>query len=127
MNSYEQHIMSCIDWNGCYVDLRKLMERFSINFDNLSLDDIRYIESECRDLRDKFEEADKVPALRTWRLTSVGFSDQAYYSMDEAEIVKDLAKACVEKGFYGWKVEEVKLSKLVLDGYIADRKEWEKT
>lgn len=126
MNHYEKHLISCIDWNGCYIDIRKVMEMFSLTFDNLSLDDVRYIESECRELRQKFEDADKVKAFKTFRLTSVGFSDVAYFRMDEAELVKELARVQVDKGYYGWKVEEVNLSQPVLDGYVADREQWSK-
>lgn len=126
MNQYEKHLISCIDWNGCYIDIRKVMEVFSLTFDKLSLDDVRYIESECRELRQKFEDADKVKAFKTFRLTSVGFSDVAYFRMDEAELVKELARVQVDKGYYGWKVEEVNLSQPVLDGYVADREQWSK-
>jgi hypothetical protein len=126
MNQYEKHLVSCINWDGCYVDLQKLMEKFSLDFSNLSIDDVRYFESECRELRQKFEDADKVEAWRTYRLTSVGFSDIAYFSLDEGDLVKGLAKMLVEKGFYDWTVEKVSISKPVLDGHIRERKDWEK-
>ena len=107
------------------LDLRMIMENYSLRFNNLSLDDVRYIESECRDLRQKFENADKVECFRTRKLQDVGWSDEAYFYLDEVEQVKKLSKEQIDKGWFGFTVEKVKISKDVLDGYVRDRKEYE--
>lgn len=108
-----------------HIDLRKVMERCSVSFDNLSLDDVGFVESECKELRRKFEDAEKVDCFRTYNLQSIGFGNEAYFSIDEADIVIGLSKKSIDDGFWGFTVEKVRISKDVLNGHIRDRKEWE--
>lgn len=108
------------------VDLRALMEIASVRFENLSLDDVRFIESECRELHQKFEDAEKVDCYKTYRLKSIGFCDYAYFSLDEADLVKQLAKQAIDKGIFNFEIKKLRISKAVLEGHIKDRKEWEK-
>lgn len=123
MSSLGDRLEKC--WENGGVNLRKLMEIASVRFDDLSLDDVRFIESECRELREKFELADKVDCFKTYRLLSIGFNDYCYFRADEQDKVKELAKIEIEKGNFNFKIENVKVSKLVLDGFIKDRNEWE--
>ncbi|WP_151960868.1 hypothetical protein [Acinetobacter bereziniae] len=109
-----------------HIDLRKVMERCSVSFDNLSLDDVRFVESECRELRQKFEDAEKVECYKTYGLQSIGFSDTAYFSLDEIDLVKGLVGKQADKGNFEFEVKKLKISKDVLTGHIRDRKEWEK-
>lgn len=109
-----------------HIDLRKVMEHCSVSFDNLSLDDVRFVESECRELRQKFEDAEKVECYKTHGLQSVGFSDTAYFSLDEIDLVKGLVGKKADKGNFEFEVKKLKISKDVLTGHIRDRKEWEK-
>lgn len=102
------------------------MEFSSVRFDNLSLDDVRFVESECRRLRRKFEDAEKVDCFKTRGIQNVGWDRTAYFSMDEAETVKKLSKELIDKGDFDFKVEKIEISKNVLEGHIRDRKEWEK-
>ena len=117
------YLESC--FSDGHIDLRKVMERCSVSFDNLSLDDVHFVESECRELRRKFEDSEKVDCYRTYRLQSIGFGDEAYFSVEEFDIVKALSKKSIDEGFFGFTVEKKRISKKVLDGYIRDRKEWE--
>lgn len=110
--------------NG-HIDLKKVMERCSVSFDNLSLDDVGFVESELRELCRKFEDAEKVDCFRTYKLQSIGFGNEAYFTIDEADIVKALSKESIDEGFWGFTVEKVRISKEVLNGHIRDRKEWE--
>lgn len=116
--------------NACFqnggVDLRALMEISSVRFENLSLDDVRFIESECRELRQKFEDAEKVECFKTRGIFSVGWGDVAYFSLDESELVKKLSKSQIDKGNFDIEIKKIKISKAVLEGHIRDRKEWEK-
>lgn len=121
MNQYEKHLISCIDYNGCYLDLRKVMEMFSLDFDNLSIDDVRYIESECRELRVKFDKADKVKAFKVYNVINIGFSDTVYFSLEEEDLVKELTKAEIDKGNYDFKITTVLISESELKGHIKDR------
>lgn len=124
MSNLKDYLMSCfIDG---HIDLRKVIERCSVSFDNLSLDDIRFVESECRELRRKFEDSEKVDCYRTYRLQSIGFGYEAYFSIEEIDIVKALSKKSIDEGFWDFTVEKVRISKDVLNGHIRDRKEWEK-
>lgn len=120
----QDYLMSCV--KDGHIDLRMVMERCSVNFDNLSLDDVRFVESECRELRQKFEDAEKVEGYRTRGVFSLGFSDGAYFGLDEIGLVKDLASKQIQKGNFNFEVKKVKISKEVLVGHIRDRKEWEK-
>ena len=114
---------------GCFekgeVDLKALMEICSVRFENLSLDDVRFVESECRELRQKFEDAEKVECFKTYRIFSIGFCDTAYFSLDEIDLVKYLANQSIQKGNFNFEVKRLKISKSVLDGHIRDRKAWE--
>lgn len=111
---------------GGGLDLQMLMERYDVRFENLSLHNVKFIESECRELRDKFEEAEKVECFKTRRLQDVGWSDEAYFSLEEYELVKKLSKSLIDKGFFGFTVEKIKISKIVLEQHISRRKEYEK-
>lgn len=108
------------------IDLKLLMETASVRFENLSLDDVQFVESECRELRQKFDDAEKVDCFKTYRLQSIGFCDYAYFSLDEIDIVKELSKKAIDKGIFDLEVKKIKISKSVLDGHIRDRKAWEK-
>lgn len=108
------------------LDLRMLMERYSLRFHNLSLDDVRYIESECRDLRRRFENSEKVDCYKTTGLFPLGFADIAYFSIEETDLVKQLASGLIEKGNFNFEIKKLSISKDVLTGHIKDRKEWEK-
>lgn len=108
------------------LDLRMIMERYSVRFHNLSLDDVRYIESECRDLRRRFENAEKVDCYKTTGLFPLGFADIAYFSIEETDLVKQLASGLIEKGNFHFEIKKLSISKDVLTGHIKDRKEWEK-
>lgn len=114
---------------GCFekgeVDLKALMEICSVRFENLSLDDVRFVESECRELRQKFEDAEKVEGYKVNGLFSLGFCDTAYFSLDEIELIKDLANQSIQKGNFNLEVKKLKISKSVLDGHVRDRKYWE--
>lgn len=124
MSNLKDYLIGCFI-NG-HIDLRKVMERCSVSFDNLSLDDIRFVESECRELRRKFEDAEKVDCFKTYRLQPLGFCDTAYYSLDEHELVKKLACEQVNNENFDFEVEKIRISQDVLNGHIRDRKEWEK-
>ncbi|OTG81895.1 hypothetical protein B9T31_14960 [Acinetobacter sp. ANC 4558] len=102
------------------------MEICSVRFKNLSLDDVRFIESECRDLRQKFEEAEKVECFKTRGIQSVGWDDLAYFSIEEIDLVKELTKKQIEKGNFSTEIKKIKISKDILIGHIRDRKEWER-
>lgn len=75
---------SCFENGG--LDLKKLMEFSSVRFDNLSLDDVRFVESECRELRRKFEDAEEVECFKTRGIQNVGWDHTAYFSMDESVV-----------------------------------------
>ncbi|WP_139851332.1 hypothetical protein [Acinetobacter pullicarnis] len=109
-----------------YIDLRLLMEVCSVDFRNLSLDDVRFIEGECGELRQKFEDAEKVECFKTDGVFRVGFNERAYFSLGEIDLVKALTSKRIEKGDFSFKIERAKISKEILAGYIRDRKEWEK-
>lgn len=113
----------------CFVaqqlDLKLLMEKYSINFRNLSLDDVLFIESECIELRQKFKEAEKVECYKTCRLCNIGWGETAYFSLDEIDLVKSLAEARIKNGDFDFEIKKVKTSKDVLTGHIRDRKGWE--
>lgn len=108
------------------IDLRPLIQMMNINFSNLSLDDVRFMESELSDLRRRFADAEKVDCFKTYQLFQCGFFDTAYFSIDEIDLVKKLANERIEKGWFDFKIEKVRLSKDVLAGHIKDRKEWER-
>lgn len=108
------------------LDLRTLMESFDVRFENLSLDDVRFIESECREVRQKFEDAEKVDCYKTRELFWLGFDDTSYFSMDEIDLVKKLAGENILKGNFGFEIKKVRISQAVLEGHIKDRKQWEK-
>ena len=124
MNKFSEKLEACFEKGG--IDLRALMEICSVRFENLSLDDVRFVESECRELRQKFEDAEKVEGYRTKGLFSLGFSDGVYFGLDEIGLVKDLASKQIQKGNFNFEVKKLKISKEVLVGHIRDRKEWEK-
>lgn len=123
MSSLGDRLEKCFMNGG--MDLRALMEITSVRFENLSLDDVRFIESECRELRQKFEDAEKVDCFKTYRLQSIGFCDYAYFSMDEIDLVKELSKKAIDKGLFDIEIKKIKISKSVLEGHIRDRKQWE--
>ena len=123
MSSLGDRLEKCFMNGG--VDLRALMEIASVRFENLSLDDVRFVESECRELRQKFEDAEKVECFKTYRIFSIGFCDTAYFSLDEIDLVKYLANQSIQKGNFNFEVKRLKISKSVLDGHIRDRKAWE--
>lgn len=106
------------------LDLRTLMESFSIRFENLSLDDVRFIRSECRDVIQKFEDAEKVDCYKTSNLFYLGFDETAYFSMDEVDLLKKLASEQIKEGNFDFEVQRVRLSLPVLLGHIKDRKQW---
>ncbi|MCZ2976638.1 hypothetical protein NYY73_07725 [Acinetobacter baumannii] len=108
------------------IDLRTLMESFDVRFENLSLDDVRFIESECREVLQKFEEAEKVDCYKTRELFWLGFDDTAYFSIDEIEQVKKLANEMILKGNFAFEIKKIRISQTVLEGHIKDRKQWEK-
>ncbi|ETR85895.1 hypothetical protein M212_2838 [Acinetobacter baumannii CI79] len=108
------------------LDLRTLMESFDVRFENLSLDDVRFIESECREVRQKFEDAEKVDCYKTRELFWLGFDDTAYFSVDEIEQVKKLANEMILKGNFGFEIKKIRISQAVLEGHIKDRKQWER-
>ncbi|WP_228146058.1 hypothetical protein [Acinetobacter sp. ANC 4558] len=124
MSMFAEKIEACIT-NGS-IDLKDLMEICSVRFKNLSLDDVRFIESECRDLRQKFEEAEKVECFKTRGIQSVGWDDLAYFSIEEIDLVKELTKKQIEKGNFSTEIKKIKISKDILIGHIRDRKEWER-
>ena len=107
------------------VDLRALMEIASVRFENLSLDDVRFVESECRELRQKFEDAEKVDGYKTNGIFSIGFDSTAYFGLDEIDLIKELANKKIQEGDFRFEVKRLKISKSVLDGHIRDRKAWE--
>ena len=109
-----------------HIDLRLLMEVCSVDFRNLSLDDVRFIEGECGELRQKFEDAEKVECFKTYDIASVGWGRSAYFSLDEIALVKSLANKQKEMGNFNFEIKKIKISKDVLIGHIRDRKEWEK-
>ena len=109
-----------------HIDLRLLMEVCSVDFRNLSLDDVRFIEGECGELRQKFEDAEKVECFKTYDIASVGWGRSAYFSLDEIALVKSLANKQIEMGNFNFEIKKIKISKDVLIGHIRDRKEWEK-
>lgn len=121
---FSDKLEACFQDGG--VDLKSLMEIASVRFDNLSIDDVRFVESECRDLRHKFEESEKVDCFKASGIFSVGWSETAYFSIDEIDIVKDLSKKQIDKGNFNIEIKKIKISKAVLDGHIRDRKEYEK-
>lgn len=121
---FSDKLNACFENGG--IDLKALMEICSVRFENLSLDDVRFIESECRELRQKFEDAEKVECFKTRGIFSIGWGDVAYFSQDESELVKDLSKKQIDKGNFDIEIKKIKISKAVLDGHIRDRKEWEK-
>lgn len=124
MSNLEKRLVSCfVDGN---IDMKKLMEVSGLNFDNLGIEDVRYIESEMRDLRNKFEQAEKVECYKTYRLFEIGFNYESYFKIDEIELVKKLSSDHIEKGWFDFKVEKVTISKDVLDGHIRDRLNQEK-
>ncbi|MEI1691303.1 hypothetical protein [Acinetobacter nosocomialis] len=108
------------------LDLRTLMESFDVRFGNLSLDDVRFVESECREVRQKFEDAEKVDCYKTRELFWLGFDDTAYFSVDEIELVKKLANENILKGHFTFEIKKIRISQAVLEGHIKDRKQWEK-
>nr|WP_312824309.1 hypothetical protein [Acinetobacter oleivorans] len=108
------------------LDLRILMESFDVRFGNLSLDDVRFIESECREVRQKFEDAEKVDCYKTRELFWLGFDDTAYFSLDEIDLVKKLANEMILKGNFAFEIKKIRISQAVLEGHIKDRKQWEK-
>lgn len=110
--------------NG-HIDFKQLLEVSSVYFGNCGLDDVSFIESECRDLRRKFEDAEKVECYKTNGIAIVGWGDIAYFSLDEIDQVKQLANQQIEKGNFNFKIEKIKISRPVLEGHIRDRKEWE--
>ena len=109
-----------------HIDLRLLMEVCSVDFRNLSLDDVRFIEGECGELRQKFEDAEKVECFKAYDIASVGWGRSAYFSLDEIALVKSLANKQIEMGNFNFEIKKIKISKDVLIGHIRDRKEWEK-
>lgn len=119
---FSDKLNACFENGG--IDLKALMEICSVRFENLSLDDVRFVESECRELRQKFEDAEKVECFKTRGIFSVGWGDVAYFSLDESELVKDLSKKQIDKGNFDIEIKKIKISKAVLDGHIRDRKEW---
>lgn len=121
---FSDKLNACFENGG--IDLKALMEICSVRFENLSLDDVRFVESECRELRQKFEDAEKVECFKTRGIFSIGWGDVAYFSLDESELVKDLSKKQIDKGNFDIEIKKIKISKAVLDGHIRDRKEWEK-
>lgn len=123
MSKLAQKIEACFEKGG--IDLKALMEICSVRFENLSLDDVRFVESECRELRQKFEDAEKVEGYKVNGLFSLGFCDTAYFSLDEIELIKDLANQSIQKGNFNFEVKKLKISKSVLDGHVRDRKYWE--
>lgn len=124
MSKFTEKLEACFEKGG--IDLKALMEICSVRFENLSLDDVRFVESECRELRQKFEDAEKVEGYKTNGLFSLGFCDGAYFGLDEIDLVKDLANKQIQKGNFNFEVKKIKISKDVLVGHIRDRKEWEK-
>lgn len=124
MSSLEKRLMSC--YVGGNVDMKKLMELSGINFDNLGLDDVRYIESEMRDLRSKFDQAEKEDCYKTYKLFEIGFNYVSYFRATEIDLVKKLSNDLIEKGWFDFKVEKVSISKDVLEGHIRDRLNQEK-
>lgn len=113
---------------SCFVDgrmdLRLLMENFSINFDNLSLNDLYFIESESREVRQKIENAEKVECYKAYRLQHRFGDTTSYFSLDEVDLVKSLANEAIASGFFDFEIKKIKISKDVLTGHIRDRKEW---
>lgn len=107
------------------LDLRTLMESFDVRFENLSLDDVRFIKSECREVLQKFEEAEKVDCYKTRNLFYLGFDDTAYFSIDEVDLIKILARDQIKEGNFDFEVKKIRLSEPVLLGHIKDRKQWE--
>ena len=124
MSGFAEKLEACFEKGG--IDLKALMEICSVRFENLSLDDVRFVESECRELRQKFEDAEKVEGYKTNGLFSLGFCDGAYFGLDEIDLVKDLANKQIQKGNFNFEVKKIKISKDVLVGHVRDRKEWEK-
>lgn len=124
MSNLSQRLLSCFVNGG--IDLKLLMEVSSVSFDNLSLDDVRFIESECSELRQRFEDAEKVDCYKTRGLFPLGFSDTSYFSVEEIDLVKKLTNEQVDKGNFNFEVKKLRISKDVLVGHIRDRKEWEK-
>lgn len=121
---FSDKLNACFENGG--IDLKALMEICSVRFENLSLDDVRFVESECRELRQKFEDAEKVECFKIRGIFSIGWGDVAYFSLDESELVKDLSKKQIDEGNFDIEIKKIKISKAVLDGHIRDRKEWEK-
>ena len=124
MSRLAQKIEACFEKGG--IDLKALMEICSVRFENLSLDDVCFVESECRELRQKFEDAEKVECFKTFRLQNIGFDDTSYFSLDEIDLVKELSKKAIDKGLFDLQIKRNKISKAVLEGHVRDRKEWEK-
>ena len=123
MSKFAEKIEACFVRGG--IDLKALMEICNVRFENLSLDDVRFVESECGELRQKFEDAEKVEGYKTRGLSSLGFSDGVYFGLDEIEIIKDLVSKQIQKGNFNFEVKKLKISRDVLVGHIRDRKEWE--
>lgn len=121
----EQKLLKCVSQKNGMIDLRKLLETFSIDFDNLALSDVRYIRSELNEVEDMFEKADQVKGYKTNNLCSIGFNDSVYFYEDELPIIQALVKDKVDKGNFNFEVKMINIKKPVLDGHIKDRKEWE--
>lgn len=124
MSSLEKRLMSCFVNGG--IDMKRLMEVASVSFDNIGLDDVRFIESEMRELRDKFAQAEKVDCYKTYKLYEIGFNYESYFRIDELDLVKKLSKDLIDKGWFGFKIEKISISKDVLEGHIRDRLNQEK-
>lgn len=123
MSKLSDKLEACFEKGG--IDLKALMEICSVRFENLSLDDVRFVESECRELRQKFEDAEKVDGYKTNGIFSIGFDSTAYFGLDEIDLIKELANKKIQEGDFRFEVKKVRISKDVLVGHIRDRKEWE--
>lgn len=126
MGTIEERFKKC--FKGGQIHMQPLLEEFSVRFDGLSLDDLTYIIQECKNVKQRLLESEKVECYRTTYLIDIGFSDTAYFGSDEEEegVLKSLAKEQIDKGNLRFTIEKVKLPKEVLEGHIRDRKAWSK-
>lgn len=122
MSSLVNRLENCCSAKG--VDLQLLLEKVDVNFDNLSMSNIRFIEDKCWEARDKILNSDKVDAYRTVGLAHIGFSDVVYFSADEYEEIKKLSHSKVDRGEFNFTVEKVRITEGSLNGLIRDRDEW---